>query len=232
MTGIDSWIRRHRHKVLLVALLVMSLAQPMARGFVGGLILYDLLLTAILMGIFAVVFAGSRERPLAIGLALSAIAARWAEYGLVGAMHRAAAALHHGIVIVYLAFAVGVILRGVYRERLITFDQVLGTVCGYLLTAVAWGSALYLVDLLVPDSFAIAPDIAWELDDQHSRAALFQYVSLSTLTGLGYNDVTPTAPIANFLTWTEAVFGQFYIAVVVAELIGLKLAQPPAAPVG
>lgn len=230
MTESDSWIHRHRHKVLLASLLAMSLAQPLARGVIGGLVLYDLFLTALLMGVFAVVFAGSRERPLAIGLALSAIAARWMEYGLEGGLQRAATALHHGIVIVYLAFAVGVILRGVYRERQITFDQVVGTVCGYLLTAVAWGSAFYLVDLLVPNSFAIAPDITWELDERHSRAALFQYVSLSTLTGLGYNDVTPTAPIANFLTWTEAVFGQFYIAVVVAELIGLKLAQPPSTP--
>jgi hypothetical protein len=32
------------------------------------------------------------------------------------------------------------------------------------------------------------------------------------------------------LTWMEAMFGQFYIAIVVAELIGLKLAraaEPP-----
>jgi len=32
------------------------------------------------------------------------------------------------------------------------------------------------------------------------------------------------APVYS-LTWVESVFGQFYIAIVVAQLVGLRLAQ-------
>ncbi len=46
-----------------------------------------------------------------------------------------------------------------------------------------------------------------------------------TLTGLGYPDITPTASPSYSLSWLESVFGQFYIAVVVAQLVGLRLAE-------
>jgi hypothetical protein len=42
---------------------------------------------------------------------------------------------------------------------------------------------------------------------------------------LGYGDITPIGPPAYTLTWLEVMFGQFYMAVVVAQLVGLKLAQ-------
>jgi len=46
-----------------------------------------------------------------------------------------------------------------------------------------------------------------------------------TLTTVGYGDITPARPPATALAMLEAIFGQFYIAVVVAELVGLRLAQ-------
>ena len=59
----------------------------------------------------------------------------------------------------------------------------------------------------------------------HLRHALFNFFSFATLTSLGYNDITPVTPLANTLTWLEVIFGQFYMAVVVAQLVGMRLAQ-------
>jgi hypothetical protein len=42
---------------------------------------------------------------------------------------------------------------------------------------------------------------------------------------MGYGDVVPVRPPATVLASLEAIFGQFYIAVVVAQLVGLRLAQ-------
>jgi len=42
---------------------------------------------------------------------------------------------------------------------------------------------------------------------------------------MGYGDVTPVRAPATALATIEAVFGQFYIAVVVAELVGARLAR-------
>ena len=46
-----------------------------------------------------------------------------------------------------------------------------------------------------------------------------------TLTTMGFGDITPASASVYTLAWLESVFGQFYIAVVVAQLVGLKLAQ-------
>ncbi len=41
---------------------------------------------------------------------------------------------------------------------------------------------------------------------------------------MGYGDITPVASPARSVAVFEAVFGQFYIAVVVVQLVGSKLA--------
>ena len=65
------------------------------------------------------------------------------------------------------------------------------------------------------------------LDSWHSRIAVLSYVSLGSLTSLGSGQVVPLLPPATVLTNLEAVFGQFYIAVVVAQLVGARLSQEP-----
>jgi Ion channel len=53
---------------------------------------------------------------------------------------------------------------------------------------------------------------------------------LMTLTTMGYGDITPIRPPATSPTWIEAMFGQFYIVVIVVRLVGLRQAealQPP-----
>jgi voltage-gated potassium channel len=52
-----------------------------------------------------------------------------------------------------------------------------------------------------------------------------------TLTSMGYGDITPVVPMAASLAWIEAVFGQFYLAVVVAQLVGMRISpRRPDAP--
>jgi hypothetical protein len=79
--------------------------------------------------------------------------------------------------------------------------------------------------MIQPGSFRVADVIAWRLGDWHLQRFYFNYYSVTTLTSLGYSDITPIGTLALSLSWLEVVFGQFYIAVVVAQLVGLRLAQ-------
>jgi hypothetical protein len=135
------------------------------------------------------------------------------------------AIMFHCLVTVFLAFAVAVILKRIFQRRVIRTDDVIGALYGYLLAAIAWGNAYALAYLLWPESFRIADVIAWRLSDWHLQRFLFNYFSVMTLTTIGYDDITPAGSPVYSLLWLEAVFGQFYIAVVVAQLVGLKLAQ-------
>jgi hypothetical protein len=42
---------------------------------------------------------------------------------------------------------------------------------------------------------------------------------------MGTNQLSPVSPLASRLVCLEAIFGQFYVALVVAQMVGLKLAQ-------
>jgi len=56
------------------------------------------------------------------------------------------------------------------------------------------------------------------------------YFSFVTLATLGYGDITPVTPIARGLAVFEAVFGQLYLAVLVARLVSQRIAGQTGAP--
>lgn len=117
------------------------------------------------------------------------------------------------------------ILRNIIRRRTIRADDVVGSVCGYLLAGSAWAALYSVVDRLVPGSFSISSSLTMQLDGWHSRHALFDYISPVTLTTIGYGDMSPIRAPAVSLAWMEAVFGHFYIAVIVAQLVAAHLTQ-------
>ena len=51
------------------------------------------------------------------------------------------------------------------------------------------------------------------------------YFSMVTLTTLGYGDISPVSMVARVFVVLEAIMGQFYIAVLIASLIGRGVAQ-------
>ena len=158
-------------------------------------------------------------------LFLPALVSNIAYYVLPPSAHRWSAVAFHCSVVVFLGFAVVASLRNIFRKRVIYGDDVVGALCGYMLGALVWAHLYTLTYLLYPEAFIVSPKIAWRLGYWHHRHALFAYLSFTTLTGLGYSDISPGGQPAYSLTWMEVIFGQFYMAVVVAQLVGLKLAQ-------
>ena len=117
------------------------------------------------------------------------------------------------------------ILRNIFEQRVVRTDDVLGAVCGYLLAAGAWSNLFMLIEIFSPGSFSVGPGFGAALDTWDGRIAVLSYVSLGSLTSVGSGAVVPVRPPATVLTTLEAVFGQFYIAVVVAQLVGARLSQ-------
>jgi hypothetical protein len=147
-----------------------------------------------------------------------------------GGLHAGAALLFHLSAVAFLAYAIALILMRVFATRDVNADEVLGAFSGYLLVALLWGNLYGMVYLAAPGSFSVGEGIRWELADWHQRRALFNYLSFATVSSLGYADLTPVAPLANSLTWLEVMAGQFYMAVVVASLVGIKVADSRGAP--
>jgi len=226
-------MRRHRYLILLVALVAITFVESYVRHAVLGLAVSDVLVTVAALAVFLVVFEGWRERAFALVTAIAGVVFAWTHYLPVGEdVRQLHAILHHALMIAFLGYAVVIILKNIFARRAVTADDILGTICGYLLAGACFANAFALADLFVPGSFSIAQE-SQSLRDWHSRTALFNYFSMVTLTTMGYGDVTPVRAPATAIAMLEAVFGQFYIAIVVAQMVGLRMATADrAAPPG
>ena len=215
-----------KDSALLAGLVTLLLAQPLlAYGGLATRILFDGMYALVLLGVVFIIFGRGRERQWALVLVLPMFAFNLAYQVLSDRMRLAWALLFNGFAIAFIGFAVAVILRNIFRKSVIGGGDVLGAISGYLLAGVVWGNLYVVIHAIAPASFAVQPEIAWQLQEVHLRHALFNFFSFATLTSLGYNDITPVTPFANTLTWLEVMFGQFYMAVVVAQLVGMRLAQ-------
>lgn len=120
----------------------------------------------------------------------------------------------------FLIVATAVLLVHLLRSRVVDTDLLIGSLCIYLLIGMVWALGYVAVDRIGfhgGDAFLNAHG-----DTVSYRELL--YFSYVTLTTLGYGDVTPHSPPAQSLAVFEAVIGQFYVAVLVARLLGLHLA--------
>jgi len=215
-----------RHLILLVALIVALVGQPMLAGQSGAVSeLSDVALGLVYIGVLLVVFVGHRHRSIAVGLFIPAVVTNLATYAVPASGRTPAGAAFHCTVLAFLAYTVSTILRDLFGRSVIKGDDVLGAVCGYLLGGMAWAHLYALAYMVAPQAFSVSEGIASQLNDPHSRQELFNYFSFTTLTSIGFSDITPVGPTVYSLVWLEVMFGQFYMAVVVAQLVGLKLAQ-------
>ena len=98
-------------------------------------------------------------------------------------------------------------------------NKIVGAICIYILIGLVWSFAYLIAEEIFPGSFNGLTGTSWQtnIDD-------VLYYSMVTLTTLGYGDITPMQPLTRFLAFMEAITGIFFTTVLVASLIGLRLA--------
>ncbi len=114
----------------------------------------------------------------------------------------------------FLLIAIAFTLKQVAFGTEISFNRLVGAVCVYLLLGTLWAVAYSLVDAVSPGSFTgFTPQVGHGWDSE------WLYFSFVTMTTLGYGDISPVSAIARALAYLQAVFGQFYVAILVAGLV-------------
>lgn len=119
---------------------------------------------------------------------------------------------------VLIVFCVVMILRYVLTSREVTTDTIFGAVVAYFLIAFMFSSLYQVVAIVEPASFSMTSGA--DLAERNTRHNEFGYFSFVTIATLGYGDIVPRLPVARILSILEAAVGQFYMAVVVAWLVG------------
>jgi voltage-gated potassium channel len=117
----------------------------------------------------------------------------------------------HALVVVLLGLALRAVLSPVFAATTVEARTIAGAVSGYLLIAMTWAAIYQLIAVFDPDAFTSG------LSSRSWISAA--YLSLVTLTTVGYGDIVPVDPIARIWCGLEAVTGNLYMAVLIARLV-------------
>jgi voltage-gated potassium channel len=202
------------------------LAQAKVEAHVASILLFGLVCVAV----FRALFATTRRRWIGSILAAITLAIDLARLFLPKQLQLSMDVLLNIFASAFFVFVLTVLLSHVFSTRRLRVDDVVGAFSGYIVIALLWGRLYALTWLAAPDSFRISQDIQWQLQDWSTLHALFDYYSFTTISSIGYAYITTSAPPSNTLVWLEVMCGQFYLAVVVATIVGMKMAEALSTP--
>jgi hypothetical protein len=203
-------------RYLFTGLVVWLLLQPVGLLVLGPLLgerLFGLMLALLLL--VALWSLGMPRRVLRLGellvgsVMLCAVAtAIWPNDAL-----QTAGAL---LATTFLLLSAVIGFRHLLRRGAVTTNHLLGAVTVYLLLGIGWALMLATTNRLLPDAFRGLTS---------HGVGEFVYVSFVTLATLGFGDIVPVHPVARTLVYLEAVIGQFYVAILVANLVSRYVAS-------
>lgn len=222
---------------LLFGILGLTVLGPIvwpvlwARAVLGILVIISLLLAS-----FRLSDNGKALIPalLLASLTVSSwVLAFWAHTRTFNLIHFEMAA--YGVSLLFLLTVCAIIRKDVY-SGLISANRICGAVCLYLLIGFAFAIVHMMIDLADPAAYN-CPQTVYNSPQNnparadsasflagHRRYPLFVYFSFCTLSTVGYGDVVPVSRYARTMSWLEAVCGQLYLTVTIAQLVGLHIA--------
>jgi len=205
--------------LLVLQLCTIFVAAPLAAK---GLPMARTVADTLVLAVLAIVVMLSRKwgAIVVILLGLAATVASFLPTGEWSPVSRTIA--RHGGAILAFSALVWVVAHAVYAPGRITLHRLQGAMVIYLNLAVIFAAAYGLIWELIPGAFA---NIAAATVDPHEGVAAMLYFSLTTLTTTGYGDVVPIDPFARSLANLEAVVGPFFLAITVARLVSMELAD-------
>ncbi len=208
-----------RFSYLLISLILLLLLHPIVAGVPIGRVIEDIALSVVLL---SAVYTVSRKKhvfTIALLLSLPTFGAMWATYVLKNVY---LTLIGWSLAIVFFTLIGSIVLSDVLKSKKVTTDKIHGAISVYLLIGVTWALLYSLIEGIQPQSFLIAQA---QITSVTEYLPHFLYYSFVTLTTLGYGDITPLTPLAKTLSYMEAVTGQIYIAVLIAGLVGVHIAQ-------
>jgi hypothetical protein len=236
-------IRRHlmprRHSALLVAIISAFATRPLIGNNRAALSVFSLMILAILIvGLYTIQvdeligeerkLIAERRRRRIIGWVLATVATAERlsmflsprpQLGIIGSLSW----------LLFFGFITWQELRAVLRQREITGETISMSISVYLLMGLTWGFLYSLIYQLEPHAFSFPGadilTVGVPTEKQESVFIVLIYFSLVTLTTIGYGDISPLTMKARYAAIAEGVTGQFFLAILVARLVGMQMSK-------
>ena len=118
--------------------------------------------------------------------------------------------------ILFVLVDVGIVKMLIYSKE-IRRTFIVGSMAGYLMMAISLAFFIVVVGRFDADA------LSRPFSEHGFGGAL--YFSLATITTIGYGDIVPVNPLVRTASVMAGVFAQFYMAVVVAVIVGKLMAK-------
>ena len=200
---------------LLILILSVAIAHEVGVGREGRyLFIVPTLCIMLLMGVWSLV---SAKNWLIIGGIIAAIGVANATINFFLDMP-GLELVNIVIMLVFSLFSTWVVVKNLLLSGSVDVNKIIGAICLYILLGLNWSIFYLFINMAIPGSFhglaATAPG---------NQLPELIYYSNVTMTTLGYGDLTPVKPLARTVAYLQAIVGQFYVAVLVAWLVGIYL---------
>ncbi len=128
-----------------------------------------------------------------------------------------------GCDVLMLLICLGTILAFIFASPQVTLDTIFAAVVAYLIIAFTFAEGYMLLHYFSPQSFNLPVAVTPAAFDTYHGDMIFY--SLIIITTVGIGDIAPLTPTARALTVVEAMVGQFFVAILVAWLVGRFISQ-------
>jgi len=227
-------LRARRHTALLIAIIGLFAVRPFLGATGVAAIVFSLAMLLVLLVALLTIqvddLVGEREALLVqrrrrsfIGWALAvlAIAERlWLFFApdprllLVGSVSW----------LLFFSFVTWSQLRSLLKQREVTGETISMSISIYLLLGVSWALLYVVIFTRDPEAFRFATPIPGGVGEAY-RFPILLYFSLTTLSTVGFGDITPLTLPARYAAVAEGITGQFYLAILVARLVGMQMSR-------
>src|SRR5947209_11750574 len=214
-----------RFGVLLVVLAALLAGPPVLLGFGLSAAWFDGLTALLLVAAILSLCFERQQRLFALLLGAPTVLLSLGGRALPGQASAPVLLAGHVCEVLFLLGASVLIVKSLFSAPTLTFDSILGAVCGYLFLGLAWAVLYALIEGFRPGSFQISPKLVTGGAVARPLPQVLTYFSFVTLTTVGYGDISPVSPATRTLAWVEAITGQFYLAVIVAGLVSVLAAK-------
>ncbi|RCU52823.1 hypothetical protein DU002_02345 [Corallincola holothuriorum] len=208
--------------ILLTSLILLIIIPPHLTDIVGK-VLTMVLFNLVMLASLYVVAQQKRTFYIGILLAIPTVLVGWGDFYSSAHLANYLRAL---TLIAFFGFVSFHLFKYLIKQLHPNTEMIIAAISLYFIIALLWAMIYVSLEIHYPGSFNLKAGIdGGDLTGLINELTYFSFVTISTL---GYGDISPQTTFTQGWVVLEAIVGQFYIAIVLARLLGLFVAEETA----
>lgn len=215
---IYNYLLEHRHPIFLIGLLSFFIIPEILNKVLGIPFPFPIQITILILTSMLLIQASPKKRFLSYGFVVVLIA-----FIIISNNYKDTRELESTawvFLFAYFSFITFYLFRDLMRSKKVTTSVIIGAFAGYFMIGVIGFFIFAFLDSQYPDTISVDMGIKSGVEDMF-------YFSFVTLTTIGYGDFSPISSLGQKIAILQGLIGQFYLAIVMAILVGKFLSHNP-----